>query len=135
MSFIDKIREGIAIITGYIAIAIQILTTFNEVMPQVVEFIIDKVDEFFSKIEKGDVTKEEAIIAVTNDTLAEFHGSGPVISRQDVVTIAEQYIKVAKAKRGEFDYKMEEIAIHKGYVKPTELDKVRKAWPGFQPLD
>ena len=135
MSFFDKLREGISIISGYISIAISILTTFNDIMPTVVEFIIAAVDKFFGKIEKGEATPAEARETVVSETLAEFHGSGPVITEQDVRTVVEQYVKIAKAKRGEFDYKKENIAVDKGFVKETEIEKIRKAWPNFTPLD
>lgn len=135
MSFFDKIRQGLEIITGYIALAIDILTKFNAVMPIVVEFIIEQVDSWFGKIEKGEATGEQAREAVVQASLQRFHGSGPVIAEQDIRTIVEQYVKIAKARRMEFDNSREVIAVQKGYVKQTELEKVRLAWPTFQPLD
>lgn len=135
MNLLSTILEGITTITGYIGIAVQILEIFVVNMPKVVDFMRKMVDVMFDKIGNKEYTPEEAREIVVASTLSEFHGSDAVITEQDVRTILEQLVKIGKAKRGIFDYTKEEKAVAKGYVELTELEKARKAWPGFQPLD
>lgn len=125
-SFFESIKAGIEKITGYIALAINILTQFNGIMPTVVAYVIEAVLMFFPKVDSGEVSGPEAREAIVTDTMNHFHGSGSVLLQEDVRTIVDQVVKLEKARRrGTKDIQdKERIAFEKGYI--GNMDDVKE---------
>lgn len=136
-SFLDKILQGIEVISVYLGAAIKIIETFLEFAPMVVFWVKDKMDEWQPKIDAGEIPGDEAREAIVAEGIEVFHGSGPVIEKGDFRTLVDQMHKIRKAARIGKDPYMdkEKLAVSKGYIKSEDLDRARKAMPYFQPLD
>lgn len=136
-NFVAKILNGIVALSGYLAVAIQIVEAFLMVAPKIVEWVNDKMDFMQEKIDAGDMSGDEARDAIVEEGSLVLIGSGAVISKADLRTLVDQLHKIRKAGflRRDPYIDREALAINKGYIKSEDLEKARKAMPYFQPLD
>ena len=133
MSFADTLKAGIAKLTHYVEIAINLLVWFKAFMPGPVQFMIDAVAALMDAVQSKAISPADAREQVVSQTLAKFSGSEP-ITEQQVRMLVEAAVTVEKAKRGHDDSHAIQTAIDKGYVIPEELEKARKGWPGILPI-
>lgn len=142
MSFTDTLSEwGLILVEGikYISVwlekAVKFLEDLRAAAPGLVDWVIAQVSIFMPKVESGEVTGEaarETIVALAKET---FHGSGSVIPTPVIRQAIEAAVIVEWAKRGKSTEDKDDRAAELGYVDRSEIERARKAWKGFQPLD
>ncbi|RJQ39530.1 MAG: hypothetical protein C4555_03215 [Dehalococcoidia bacterium] len=142
MSFMDdlsdfgkKLVEGIKYLSFWVEKAAARLAELHEKAPVFVDWIIKQVSELMSKVESGEVPGElarETIVARAKET---FHGSDSVFPEPVIRGTIEDAVLVEWAKRGKSTADKDDRAAELGYVDRSEIERARKAWPNFTPLD
>lgn len=142
MSFIDTLSdwgkaliEGIKYLSFWVERAAARLAELHEKAPTFVNFIVKWVGDLMPKVEEGTITGPAAREMVVEKVKEEFHGSDSVFPEPVIRGAIEDAVLVEWAKRGRSTADQDDRAAELGYVDRSEIERARKAWPGFQPLD
>lgn len=141
MNFFQKIGPWLIEVSEVLGMIARFVGEAALKFPAVVEFVFQGVLAIFAKkeeLEASGASPEEVSLQVASlrdeleeQTLVEFHGSGPQVNRQFVKGLIEGVVAMVKAEK--FGIKkviaQEEKARALGYLKSPDLDAAYNAMP------
>jgi len=130
LDFLDDLVSYANTASIFIQAIMKALLSLVALAPRVAEFVREGVEKWFGifdqkKAEGVDDSvieelKTKAHADVTASTMAEFHGSGSLISKGIIEAMIKLFVQIIKAKRYGEDVHRNEKAILKGYVSTSE---------------